>query len=667
MTRGRVGHSGRTGRYGVGLVSLLAVAGLVGCTDPDPVQPTDDAVVVAASAPFVSLNGALPEGSAVGSRLVQGAVLDGFTRLDAAGQVVDGTLGTVEKVADSPLTVRYTIADGASWSDGTPVSPVDLLLEWAARSGRFDEAVVPQPDPSGEAAPTPTASATSGTDGTDGTDADDTAGAADVVRFGATSAALLHASAFPTIDGATVTLVYDTPVADWRTALDLNLPAHVVGRVALAPDEQEQDGSPAASSSASGPSGTATAVEPSAPSEATESAGPTATASAEPGTDWAAAVRAALESDDHAALVAISDAWRTGFGAEALAADPSRAVTSGPYAIAEVVPGEQVELVRDEHHTAAPARHDRVVVRSDLTPLDAVDGLGDGSVDVLTTDAQADVLDAVDAVDGATVTTGGGRVLQLVTQVAGGGVFDPAAHGGDAAVALAVRQAFQLAVPRAALAEDVAAVDPAAEVSDAVLVAVGPESTAGAAAVPAEDVAAAASALTATGLELPVTVRLLVVGGQARDPLVERIVGAAGEAGFDVQVVNGADTVRTAWDEPGEWDVALVPGAQAADPVATVVETWRSGGSVNLAGLADTELDGLLDAAAAQVDPVQGAQALDAAATRLVGLGVVLPLVRMPGLSATAPDAEVAGVQPVDAGAVDLASWWSWAVTTPDA
>lgn len=650
MTRGRAGHTGRTGRYDVGLVSLLAVAGLVGCTDPEPVQPTDDAVVVATSAPFVSLNGALPEGSAVGSRLVQGAVQDGFARLDPSGEVVEGTLGTVEKVADSPLTVRYTIADGASWSDGTPVSPVDLLLEWAARSGRFDEAGAVQSAAAGDPSPTPSTSATGG--------AEDEVAAADVVRFGATSAVLVHASALPTIDGSTFTLVYDTPVADWRTALDLNLPAHVVGRVALAPDEQDQEPAPSPSAS------TATATEPSAPSA---SAGATANASAEPATDWAAAVRTAVESDDHAALAAISAAWRTGFGAEELAADPSRAVTSGPYTLGEVVPGERVELVRDEHHTAAPAGYDRVVVRSDLAPLDAVDGLEDGAVDVLSTDAQADVLDAVDAVDGATVSTGGGRVLQLVTQVAGGGVFDPATYGGDAVTAQAVRQAFQQAVPRAAIADDLAAVDPAAEVSGAVLVAVGPESTAGSAALPVEDATAAAAALAAAGAQAPVTVRLLVVGGQARDPMVERIVGAAGEAGFDVQVVDPADAAATAWDEPGEWDVALVPGAQAGDPVATVVETWRTGGAVNLAGLADAELDGLLAAASAQVDPAQGAQGLDAVATRLVGLGVVLPLVRAPWLSATAPGSEVAGVQPVDAGAVDLASWWSWAVETPDA
>ncbi|MBN9374898.1 MAG: divalent metal cation transporter [Cellulomonas sp.] len=111
-----------------------ALRGLVIPTfNPDPQFWT---VVVAIDSPFTSLNAGVPEGRTGGSTLVRGLAQDEFVGLDDAGSPVpDAAFGTVEKLSDSPLTVRYTLASGARWSDGVPVSPADLLLDWAARSG----------------------------------------------------------------------------------------------------------------------------------------------------------------------------------------------------------------------------------------------------------------------------------------------------------------------------------------------------------------------------------------------------------------------------------------------------------------------------------------------------------------------------------------------------
>ncbi|WP_448631497.1 ABC transporter substrate-binding protein [Cellulomonas soli] len=545
---------------------LLAVTGLAACTqdDPEPIGP--QALVVSTSAPFQSLNGALVEGSSQGSRLVRGAVQERLTRWDTAGELVTNTdLGTVEKISDAPLTVRYTLADDAVWSDGVPITPDDLVLEWAARSGRFDEVgAEPAPDatdPAG-ASPSPGPSATPGAT---------VAPAGDVVRFGATSSALVHAEAFPVVDGRTVTLVYDTPVADWPTALDLGLPAHVVGRLALGDPTAPSTPSPDASGDTV--TGGPTSSESPVPSgNGSPSASPTAPGGA---SDWAAAVRTALQTDDRVALAAVADVWRTGFGGDQLAADPSRAVTSGPYAIASVVEGEQVELVRNDRYAgAAAAAYDRVVVRTDVDQLAQVDALADGDVDVIATVAQQDLVEALADVEGAGVTTGGGRVLQLVTQVAGGGAFDPASSGGDAARAQAVRRAFLAAVPREQLAADLRTLDPDAQVSDAVLPALGAQSSSAAAA----PVAAAAPSATAAASQSPITVRLLVVAGAPQqDAFVRQLVQAAGTAGFDVQLVEVDDPATTAWQEPTAWDVALVPVAQSDTPVSTVVDAWHTG------------------------------------------------------------------------------------------
>src|SRR5690606_31391720 len=52
--------------------------------------------------------------------------------------IEDPSFGTAEIVADSPFTVRYSIADDVTWSDGVPVDAADLLLAWAANSGSLN-------------------------------------------------------------------------------------------------------------------------------------------------------------------------------------------------------------------------------------------------------------------------------------------------------------------------------------------------------------------------------------------------------------------------------------------------------------------------------------------------------------------------------------------------
>ena len=69
------------------------------------------------------------------------ATHSGFFYLDNKLSVVrNEEFGTMEKISDDPLTVRYTIKEGVKWSDDTPVTAADLLLQWAAFSGYYDDA-----------------------------------------------------------------------------------------------------------------------------------------------------------------------------------------------------------------------------------------------------------------------------------------------------------------------------------------------------------------------------------------------------------------------------------------------------------------------------------------------------------------------------------------------
>ncbi|MDO5676101.1 MAG: ABC transporter substrate-binding protein [Propionibacteriaceae bacterium] len=55
----------------------------------------------------------------------------------------DGTIcdnkefGSYEVISDDPLEVKYTINDNAVWSDGTPVTINDYLMDWAAQNPEF--------------------------------------------------------------------------------------------------------------------------------------------------------------------------------------------------------------------------------------------------------------------------------------------------------------------------------------------------------------------------------------------------------------------------------------------------------------------------------------------------------------------------------------------------
>ena len=65
-------------------------------------------------------------------------VLTGFSLHGPDGQVLaDNDFGSVSVVGREPLMLDYQIADDAVYSDGKPVTCDDMVLAWAAQSGRF--------------------------------------------------------------------------------------------------------------------------------------------------------------------------------------------------------------------------------------------------------------------------------------------------------------------------------------------------------------------------------------------------------------------------------------------------------------------------------------------------------------------------------------------------
>lgn len=60
-----------------------------------------------------------------------------FVYFGTDGTICDNTeFGSYEVLSEDPLQIEYTINDNAVWSDGTPVTINDYLMDWAAPEPR---------------------------------------------------------------------------------------------------------------------------------------------------------------------------------------------------------------------------------------------------------------------------------------------------------------------------------------------------------------------------------------------------------------------------------------------------------------------------------------------------------------------------------------------------
>lgn len=132
----RIGRRGLTGWVGIG-VAVLVVAGvaLAGCAGSAAAEI--DYVV---DGPLSSYNPNTVVGAASAGAQAFARTLVGFSYHGPDGQTVpDRDFGTVSVVGGTPLVLDYQIADNAVYSDGKPVTCDDIVLAWAAQSGRYPE------------------------------------------------------------------------------------------------------------------------------------------------------------------------------------------------------------------------------------------------------------------------------------------------------------------------------------------------------------------------------------------------------------------------------------------------------------------------------------------------------------------------------------------------
>ena len=97
-----------------------------------------DHIDYAVDGTLVSYNTNTVSGAASSGPQAFARVLTGFGYHGPDGQVVgDHDFGSVAVVGREPLVLDYQIADNAVYSDGKPITCDDMVLAWAAQSGRF--------------------------------------------------------------------------------------------------------------------------------------------------------------------------------------------------------------------------------------------------------------------------------------------------------------------------------------------------------------------------------------------------------------------------------------------------------------------------------------------------------------------------------------------------
>lgn len=115
--------------------ALAMAAGLVlaGCS-----AGSDGVIDYAVDGTLTSYNTNTVGGAASGGPQAFARVLTGFTYRGPDGQTVsDRDYGTVAVVGRAPLILDYEINAAAVYSDGKPITCDDMVLTWAAQSGRF--------------------------------------------------------------------------------------------------------------------------------------------------------------------------------------------------------------------------------------------------------------------------------------------------------------------------------------------------------------------------------------------------------------------------------------------------------------------------------------------------------------------------------------------------
>jgi len=427
----------------------------------------------------------------------------------------------------------------------------------------------------------------------------------------------LNLTDFPVIgdDGRSITLKYSKPFSDWEVALDLDRPAHIVAKNA----------------------GLADAAALTDLLKNTPRGNPDKPA-------------------DNAPLKKVADFYNTGFDSKTLPADPGLYLSSGPYIVSDVQEGQSVTLVANKAYEGDQTpKLDSIVVRTIADPSAAISALKNGEVDVVSPQANADTLAALEGVPGIQVHQG----LQLSfdhIDLNSTGVFKDKN----------VREAFLKTIPRQAILDAIITpLDPKAEVLNSVLFVPAQEGyaktveTNGFKNYGEPDIAGAKALLAG---KTP-TVRLLYnVNNPNRVDAFTLIAKSAKEAGFKIDDQGDADWGSRLGN--GSYDASIFGWINSGVGVSGVPQIYGTGQASNFNKVSDKSADDLMDQLIQTVDPAAQTDLQVQIEQKIGATATTLPFFQSVGVDAVAD--RVKGIDTYNPNQNGV--WWNtWEWTVDDA
>ncbi|GAB3565049.1 ABC transporter family substrate-binding protein [Spelaeicoccus albus] len=515
------------------------------------------------------------------------------------------SFGSMKKVSDKPLKVKYTIADTAKWSDGTPVTAADYVLTWAALGGKYN-----------------TVSADKGVN----KDGSAKKQAGSNVFFNSSDPGMALVKDMPKVssDKKSFTITYDKPFVDWKTELlSPAVPAHVVAEHALGVKD-------------------ATKADD--------------------------AMMKAFKSDDKAKLAKVANFYNTGFDFKSMPKDKSLLVGSGPFKISAFKANQYITLKKNKNYEGShKPKVDKITVRYSGDPMSNVQALQNGEVDMIQPQSTPDVVKALKKLNNVNMATGDDSTYEHVDMAQNnGGPFDPKSYGGDKDKARMVRQAFMDTIPRQQIVDKlIKPLVPDAKVRNSFMVTPGAPGydevvkMNGMAKADKVDIAAAKKLLKQAGNAHPKVRMMFDKTNPRRQSEYELIAQSAKKAGF--KMVNASDPDwGNLLQQTSKYDAALFGWQATSTAVSGNVAAYKTNGQNNFYGYSNKKVDNLFSKLLVNTDQAKTPKILGQVEKQLVDDAFGDVIFQFPQV--TAWNKKLQNVSSISLAPTMFWNFWKWDV-----
>jgi peptide/nickel transport system substrate-binding protein len=593
--------------------AIVATSALVlsACSTPQGSEIVEDTSVnVGWNQPFYSQNNITSSGNATTNSNVLYLTTSVFNYYDGDLELQKNEdFGTYEVVSEDPLTVKYTVNEGVTWSDGTAVDAADLIMYWGTQNDNFDT-VEGSFDEEGNL--------------------QETEGG---VYFDGSSVAMTLVSEMPEIsdDNRSVTLVYDSPRSDWEVSFQPStVAAHALANLALGIEDPEE--------------GKQAVIDAFANNDAE--------ALAELANVWNTGFDFTSMPDNELLYLSsgayvmtdyVENQYLTVTAREGYDWGPAPKVesitiryTEDPLASVTALQNGEVDLIQPQ-----------------------------SSVDVIET------LAGIDGIAYQPEEEGTYEHVDVIFN--NGGPFDPATYGGDEDKARAVRQAFLLSVPRAEILEKlIVPLQEDAEMRNSHTVVPGSPAYADVVAGNGSDFytdddeanrETAIDILAEAGVETPIDVRFLYGASNVRRANEYQLIAASGaKTGFNV-IDEGDDAWGSRLTQTDTYDASLF-GWQSTNTFALNSEAnYVTGGLNNFAGYSNADIDGWYEEMAS-ASPEEEKELTIQIEAQLNEDGFSIPIFQFPGVVANRN--ELQGVAMIPISPTIFWNYWEWEISVED-